>query len=45
MSPLEWGDIEAFQRLSGMRFDPFEIELIEDLDDLFLTDHTKRPPE
>lgn len=44
MSPLEWPDIDAFQRLAQNRFDPWEIEIIEELDDLFLMDHSKKKP-
>jgi hypothetical protein len=40
-SPIEWPDIDAFLRLSGVKLVPWEIEILEDLDDLFLTDHTK----
>jgi hypothetical protein len=29
-------EIDAFVRLSGMRLAPWEIELIEELDDLYL---------
>ncbi|WP_316214293.1 hypothetical protein [Bradyrhizobium sp. SZCCHNR2032] len=35
MAPISWGDIEAFQRLSGMRLAPWEIRLIEQLDELY----------
>lgn len=40
-SPIEWPDIDAFVRNSRTHLTPWEIELIEDLDDLFLMDHTK----
>lgn len=33
---IEWPDIDAFIRRSGVWLSPWEIELIEDLDDLFL---------
>ncbi|MBT9370272.1 hypothetical protein KLP42_10200 [Rhizobium sp. CSW-27] len=35
--PITWPDIEAFLRQSGMRFSPWEIEILEALDDAFLT--------
>lgn len=35
-SPIEWPDIDAFARLSGTRLTPFDIEVIEDLDDAYL---------
>lgn len=34
--PLEWPDIDAFVRLSGARLTPGQIEVIEDLDDIYL---------
>jgi hypothetical protein len=40
-SPLEWPDIDAFLRITRVSLTPWEIELIEDLDDLFLMDHSK----
>jgi len=35
-SPIEWSDIDAFMRLSGVRLAPWEVEVIEDLDDAWL---------
>lgn len=35
ISPIEWPDIDAFVRQSRQRLDPWEIELIERLDDAF----------
>lgn len=40
-SPIEWPDLDAFQRLSGITLRPFELEMIEMLDDLCLADHSK----
>jgi hypothetical protein len=40
--PLEWSDIDAFLRLTATSLAPWEIELLEDLDDLFLVDYTNR---
>ncbi|WP_158673475.1 hypothetical protein [Bosea sp. FBZP-16] len=37
-APLSWQDIDAFCRLSGLRFAPWEIETIEALDRLALSD-------
>ena len=36
MSPIGWPDIDAFVRHSKMPLTPWEIAIIEDLDDLFL---------
>lgn len=35
-NPIEWPDIDAFCRRTGVRLDPRDIELIEAVDDLFL---------
>jgi hypothetical protein len=35
-SPIEWPDIDAFMRRARVRLAPWEIELIEDLDDTYL---------
>jgi len=35
-NPIEWPDLEAFCRLTGMRLAPWEISIIERLDDCFL---------
>jgi hypothetical protein len=35
-SPIEWPDIDAFVRLSGVHLAPWEIDLIETIDDIFL---------
>lgn len=34
--PLTWSDIDAFCRLTRTQLQPFEIEIIEDLDALYL---------
>lgn len=34
--PLEWPDIEAFLRLTRQTLVPWELEVVEELDDLFL---------
>jgi hypothetical protein len=33
--PIAWSDLDAFTRLTGARLAPFEIQLIEMLDDLY----------
>jgi len=35
IEPIAWSDLDAFMRLTGTRLAPWEIRLIEDLDDLF----------
>lgn len=39
IEPVSFGEIEAFTRLSGLTLSPFEVRLIEDLDNLFRTVH------
>lgn len=41
-SPIEWPDIDAYVRLSGRRLAPWEIEIIEDLDGIYLTEMSKK---
>ena len=36
--PVEWPDIDAFLRYSGLDLAPWEIEIVESLDDLFLSE-------
>lgn len=36
-NPIEWPDIDAFVRRTGTRLDPADIEMIEQIDDLFLS--------
>lgn len=38
---ISWMEIDAFVRLSGVRFTPWEIELIEELDDLYLAGNSR----
>ena len=35
-NPIGWQDIDAFVRQSGLRLAPWELDLIEALDDLYL---------
>lgn len=32
---IEWPDIDAFLRRSGVRLLPWEVEIVEDIDDIF----------
>lgn len=41
-SPIEWPDIDAFVRNSAFPLAPWEIEVIEDLDDLLLASLAKK---
>lgn len=41
INPIGWPDIEAFLRLSGQRLAPWEIRLIEQLDDLYRAETNK----
>jgi len=36
LSPIEWPDISAFVLCSGVRLRPWEIDLLCDVDDIFL---------
>lgn len=40
-SPISWSDIDAFLRHAKLDLAPFEIEILEDLDDLFLKDYSR----
>jgi hypothetical protein len=35
ISPISWAEIEAFTRLTGVSLAPWEVRLIEELDDMF----------
>lgn len=41
---MTWTDIDAFTRRAGVRLAPWEIRIIERLDDLYLTPEAKPPP-
>jgi hypothetical protein len=45
-NPIGWQDIDAFVRQSGLRLAPWELNLIEAIDDLYLEalSGTKRSP-
>jgi hypothetical protein len=42
VSPIEWPDIDAFVRNAHMTLLPWEIEILEDLDDTYLAEQAKR---
>lgn len=42
VKPIEWPDIDAFSRNSGRRYAPWEIEIIEAIDDLYVAEMNKR---
>lgn len=42
LGPISWGDIDAYDRLSGMRLAGWEVAVIERLDDLFLAEQANR---
>lgn len=41
IAPIEWPDIDAFLRHSRLRLPPRDIEVIEELDDIFLSEMNK----
>lgn len=41
-NPLTWQEIDAFVRLSGVALAPWEIEVIERLDGLYLAQQAKQ---
>lgn len=41
VNPLTWPEIEAFNRLSGLRLEPWEVEIVEHLDGIFLAQQAK----
>lgn len=42
-NPIEWQDFESFLRLSGGHLAPWEIKLLIEIDDLFLTASATKP--
>jgi hypothetical protein len=40
-SPLSWSEIDACCRLSGVRLAPWEVEIIEALDDAYMVEQAK----
>jgi hypothetical protein len=43
--PIGWPDLDAFSRMSQVKLQPWEIEIIEDLDALYLSGASKAVPE
>ena len=41
-SPIEWPDIDAFIRRSKVNLAPWEILVIEEIDDLYIAEQAKR---
>jgi hypothetical protein len=41
ISPIEWPDLDAFIRLSKTLLAPWEIAMVEELDDLFIAEQNK----
>lgn len=44
-TPITWADLDAYSRLSGMHLKPWEIEIIEMLDDLLLASKSNQEGE
>lgn len=44
VSPIEWPDIQAFRDMTRKRIDPWEVEALEDIDDVFLKVRTGSKP-
>lgn len=40
-NPITWPDIDSFSRHAQMKFAPWEIEIIEDLDDIYRSEQAK----
>lgn len=40
-NPISWYEMDAFVRLSSMKFAPWEISLLEDIDELWLAEQNK----
>lgn len=43
LTPIEWPAIDAFLRHAGISLAPWEIEVIEEVDDLFLIANAPKP--
>lgn len=41
-SPISWADIDAFTRHSRFALAPWEIEIVEQLDDLYMGEQAKQ---
>ena len=42
LDPIEWPDVDAFARYTGARLDTHDIEMLEALDDLFISKMSER---
>ena len=42
INPISWGEIDAFVRTSGITLAPWEVEIVEMLDDLFRIEQSKK---
>ena len=40
-SPIEWPDIDAFLKRSGVHLDHWEIEIVEELDDAYMAEQAR----
>ena len=41
-SPISWADIDGYSRLTGCNLTPWEVEVIEELDSVFLINENKK---
>jgi hypothetical protein len=41
-APIEWPDVDAFVRLSRFELAPWEIEIVEAIDDCFMIEQGRR---
>jgi len=44
LEPITWDAIAAFSRYSGLRLEPWEVQIIEDVDDIYLRVNAVEPP-
>ena len=44
-NPIGFADIDAFVRLTGIRLAPWEVEMLEELDDMQRAEFARRPGE
>lgn len=41
VNPISWSDIDAFMRRAGVRLAPWEVRIIEQIDDAYLSEQNK----
>ncbi|WP_439618446.1 phage tail assembly chaperone [Shinella sp.] len=41
-APFGWGDIAAFVQFSGLKLAPWEVDILEDIDDAWLASHVEK---